>query len=155
GYGPNPRECLDLVMDCAVALMGNHDQAAMFDPVGFNPTAERAIFWTREQLDSPADSRQKRERRWEFLGELARSHKESGFLFVHASPRNPLNEYIFPEDVYNQRKMEGIFSQVERYCFHGHTHLPGIFTENLQFLMPDEIDYVYRLEGRKTLCNVG
>ena len=51
--------------------------------------------------------------------------------------------------------MERIFALVERYCFQGHTHVPGIFTENLQFHSPDEIDYQYRLDGRKTLCNVG
>ena len=43
GYGPNPRECIDLVMKCKVVLLGNHDQGAMFDPDGFNPPAERAI----------------------------------------------------------------------------------------------------------------
>src|SRR5437763_9466079 len=46
GYGPNPRECLELVMkSCKVSLLGNHDQAAMFDPKGFNLAAERATFW--------------------------------------------------------------------------------------------------------------
>src|SRR5271163_234051 len=68
GYGPNPRECIDLVMEkCKVVLLGNHDQGAMFDPEGFNPPAERAIFWTRDQLESRADDREHRERRWEFL----------------------------------------------------------------------------------------
>jgi predicted phosphodiesterase len=52
GYGPNPRECVDLVMQCKIVLLGNHDQGAMFDPDGFNPPAERAIFWTRDQLES-------------------------------------------------------------------------------------------------------
>ena len=51
--------------------------------------------------------------------------------------------------------MERIFALVDRYCFQGHTHVPGIFTESLQFLSPEEFDYVYRLDGRKTLCNVG
>ena len=51
GYGPNPCECLDHVMDnCKVVLLGNHDQGAMFDPEGFNSGAERAIFWTRDQV---------------------------------------------------------------------------------------------------------
>ena len=72
-----------------------------------------------------------------------------------ARARNPLNEYVFPEDIYNQRKMERIFALVERYCFQGHTHVPGIFTENMQFLSPEEVDYAYKLDGRKTLCNVG
>ena len=40
GYGPNPRECIDLVMQCRVVLLGNHDQGAMFDPDGFNGPAE-------------------------------------------------------------------------------------------------------------------
>jgi diadenosine tetraphosphatase ApaH/serine/threonine PP2A family protein phosphatase len=155
GYGPNPRECVDLVMACKVVLLGNHDQGAMFDPEGFNPPAERAIFWTRQQLESPGDNRLQKEKRWEFLAERPRSFRENGWLFVHGSARNPLNEYVFPEDIYNQRKMERIFALVERYCFQGHTHVPGIFTENLQFHSPEEIDYTYRLDGRKTLCNVG
>src|ERR1700760_3582276 len=67
GYGPNPRECLDLAQAFRVTLLGNHDQGAMFDPVGFSPTAERAIFWTRSQLESSPEARPVRERRWEFL----------------------------------------------------------------------------------------
>ena len=56
GYGPNPRECIDLVMENSrVTLLGNHDQGAMFDPEGFNIGAEKAIFWTRDQLDNPHD----------------------------------------------------------------------------------------------------
>jgi diadenosine tetraphosphatase ApaH/serine/threonine PP2A family protein phosphatase len=160
GYGPNPRECIDLVMKCKVVLLGNHDQGAMFDPDGFNPPAERAIFWTRAQLESAADNRQKKEARWDFLAERPRIHKENGFLFVHGSARNPLNEYVFPEDIYNQRKMDRIFALVEKYCFQGHTHVPGVFTEChpedlYQFHAPDEIDYVHTLDIRKTLVNVG
>ena len=155
GYGPNPRECVDLVMDCKLVLMGNHDQGAMFDPDGFNASAERAIFWTRAQLEGGPDPKHIREKRWEFLAERPRSHRENGHLFVHGSARNPLNEYVFPEDIYNQRKMERIFALVEKYCFQGHTHVPGVFTENLQFLSPEDVSASYKLDGRKTLCNVG
>jgi diadenosine tetraphosphatase ApaH/serine/threonine PP2A family protein phosphatase len=160
GYGPNPRECVDLVMACKLVLLGNHDQGAMFDPEGFNPPAERAIFWTRDQLESSPESRTAREKRWEFLAERPRYFKEDGKLYVHGSARNPLNEYVFPEDIYNQRKMERIFALVERYCFQGHTHVPGIFTEQApddlyQFSSPEEIELVHKLDNRKTLCNVG
>jgi predicted phosphodiesterase len=155
GYGPNPKECIDLVMDCKVVLLGNHDQGAMFDPEGFNQPAEKAIFWTRSQLESPGENRVQQQKRWDFLAERPRSVKEDGYLFVHGSARNPLNEYVFPEDIYNQRKMERIFALVDRYCFQGHTHVPGIFTENWQFHSPEEIDCTYKLDGRKTLCNVG
>jgi len=159
GYGPNPRECVDLVMKCKMVLLGNHDQGAMFDPEGFNGPAERAIFWTRSQLESSAETRTNREKRWEFLAERPRSFREESCLFVHGSARNPLNEYVFPEDIYNQRKMERIFALVERYCFQGHTHVPGIFVEQsddlYQFHTPEEIGDAHKLDARKTLCNVG
>jgi diadenosine tetraphosphatase ApaH/serine/threonine PP2A family protein phosphatase len=155
GYGPNPRECIDLVMNCQMVLLGNHDQGALFDPDGFNRAAEMAIMWTRQQLELPSETRAVQTKRWEFLAERPRSHKENGYLFVHGSARNPLNEYVFPEDIYNQRKMERIFTLVERYCFQGHTHVPGIFTEEMQFHTPDDISSAYKLDGRKTLCNVG
>ena len=155
GYGPNPRECIDRVMaNCKVTLLGNHDQGAMFDPDGFNIGAERAIFWTREQLENPSD-RSNNERRWEFLGMLPRSHRHDSFLFVHGSPRNPLSEYIFPEDIYNHRKMERLFQLVEKYCFQGHTHVPGVFTEGYQFYAPEEIDNEYTLGEGKVMINVG
>jgi predicted phosphodiesterase len=156
GYGPNPRECLERVMeDCQVCILGNHDQASMWDPREFNPTAEKAAFWTRKELDAPIRNRDAAERRWEYLAERPLKLKEQDFLFVHGSPRNPLNEYIFPEDIYNQRKMDGIFALVERYCVQGHTHNPGIFTDRFEFYSPDEIDYTYKLDGHKTLINVG
>ena len=155
GYGPNPRECIDRVMEhCTMTLLGNHDQGAMFDPDGFNIGAERAIFWTREQLENASD-RVNNEKRWDFLGLLPRQHRHDSFLFVHGSPRNPLSEYIFPEDIYNHRKMERLFQLVEKYCFQGHTHVPGVFTEGYQFFSPEEIDHEYTLGDGKVMINVG
>jgi len=154
GYGPNPRECVDMVAQrCQVTILGNHDQAALFEPEGFNAGAERAIFWTRHMLES--DQAEENERRWEFLGELPRMRREDEFLFVHGSARNPLNEYVFPEDIYNQRKMERIFALVDQHCFQGHTHIPGVFREDLSFLSPDELDSRYEFTDAKTLVNVG
>jgi predicted phosphodiesterase len=155
GYGPNPRECIDLAMQCEVCLLGNHDQGALFDPEGFNTGAERAIFWTRDQLESPKGNPAENAKRWDFLGELPRNRRENGFLYVHGSARNPLNEYVFPEDIYNQRKMEKIFSLIEHHCFQGHTHVPGIFTQSMNFISPEEVNYTYRLGDEKTMVNVG
>lgn len=158
GYGPNPCECLDLVMRrCAATILGNHDQAALFDPDGFNPMALQAIYWTRDQLDSGpgAGSQAVINRRWDFLGELPRLIDEGEFKFVHGSPRDPTNEYVFPEYVFDQRKMEILFGKVKNYCFMGHTHLPGVFTTGCEFISPDEFDYVYQLGPEKVMVNVG
>ena len=154
GYGPNPIEVTDLVMKRVhKCLLGNHDQAALFDPEGFNVSAEQAIYWTREQLENCTDA--KASERWDFLSELPRQYREDDFLFVHGSPRNPLNEYVFQEDVYDARKMERLFAVVPKYCFQGHTHVPGVFTEAGEFLVPGEIDYVYTLGAAKAMINVG
>ena len=156
GYGPNPCECLDAVIrHCPVTILGNHDQAAMFDPDGFNPVALQAIYWTREQLENGTGGAAATNRRWDFLGELPRLHHEGELLFVHGSPREPTNEYVFPEDVYNQRKMDALFDRFTRYCFQGHTHIPGVFTTRQEFITPEECNYTYRLAGEKVMINVG
>jgi predicted phosphodiesterase len=155
GYGPNPCECLDKVMrDCRVTILGNHDQAALFDPDGFNPVALQAIYWTRDQIESQGSS-DAVNRRWDFLGELPRTHTEGDYLYVHGSPREPTNEYVFPEDVYNQRKMDALFGRIEKYCFQGHTHIPGVFSEQREFLSPEECDYQFQLGEGKIMVNVG
>lgn len=159
GYGPNPCECVDLIMNSKVVLLGNHDQGALFDPDGFNPSAEMAIFWTRKQIEESPNP-EARSKRWDFLASRPRFHREGEHLFVHGSARNPLNEYVFPEDIYNHRKMERIFSMVEKYCFQGHTHVPGIFVEqepgeSYQFSSPEDLNHKHTLDHRKTLCNVG
>jgi predicted phosphodiesterase len=155
GYGPNPRECVDEAMKFHQCVLGNHDQGALYDPEGFSSGAERAIFWTRDQLEMANGDPSKTHQRWAFLSELPRTHRIGNFLFVHGSVRNPLNEYVFPEDVYNVRKLERLFSLIERYCFQGHTHVPGVFTEDGRFLSPDEINGHYPLPGGKAMFNVG
>ncbi|MBP90109.1 MAG: phosphoesterase [Planctomycetaceae bacterium] len=156
GYGPNPCECLDEVIKlCPVTILGNHDQAALFDPDGFNPVALQAVYWTREQLEAANGTPAQINKRWDFLGELPRTHQEGDFLFVHGSAREPTNEYVFPEDVYNQRKMEALFSRVDKYCFQGHTHIPGVFTMDREFLTPEDLGGQYRLGDERVMINVG
>jgi predicted phosphodiesterase len=155
GYGPNPRECIDLIMDVDVCILGNHDQGALFDPEGFSSGAERAIFWTREQLECAGKDPDQITRRWDFLSELPRNRREESLMFVHGSARNPLNEYVFPEDIHNARKLDKIFSLIDQHCFQGHTHVPGVFTEQREFHPPDVLDYEYQLGDTKTMINVG
>jgi predicted phosphodiesterase len=156
GYGPNPRECVDYAMDFAMCVLGNHDQGALFDPEGFSSNAERAIFWTRDQLEcADSGNGSKNRQRWQFLAELPRQVHDGPFLFVHGSARNPLNEYVFPEDVYNPRKLGRIFGLIHVNCFQGHTHVPGVFTEDGRFLHPVDIGNRHTFDGSKVMINVG
>lgn len=153
GYGPNPRECIDRCRAFDMTLLGNHDNGALFDPDGFSSGAERAIFWTRQQLEDPRAEGARE--RWDFIARLPRTHREGHLMFVHGSPRSPLNEYVFPEDIYNQRKIERIFGFIQKYCFQGHTHVPGVFTENYRFYVPSEISNRYTMGDQKLMINVG
>lgn len=156
GYGPDPVACLDSVMEhCDLTILGNHDQAAIFDPEGFNPVALRAIFWTREQLEHAQGGNSKNDLRWDFIGELPRRHDEGRLLFVHGSPRDPTNEYVFPEHVYEQSKIEALMNRFEKFCFQGHTHIPGVFTDHCQFVAPEDHDYFFQLSEQKLMINVG
>jgi len=156
GYGPDPIKCLDSVMkNCQLTILGNHDQAAIFDPEGFNPVAMKAIFWTREQLEKDHGDIEQSDRRWDFLGELPRRHDEGEFLFVHGSPRDPTNEYVFPETVYERDLLTLLMSRFEKVCFQGHTHIPGVFTESGSFLAPEEREHHFKFSGEKCMVNVG
>lgn len=153
GYGPNPCECLDLAMRFDVVLLGNCDQDIFFDQANVSDRDRRSLFWSRDQIENATDPNAVNRR--EYLAELPRIHREEETLYVHGSPRNPLNEYVFPEDIYNQRKMERIFQFVDKYCFNGHTHIPGVITEDMTFVAPEEDDFRFVLDHRKTIVNVG
>ena len=156
GYGPNPMECMDLVIQrCRASLMGNHDFAVFYEPYNFNAGAEAACFWTRKCFENDPD-RARRAARWKYLGNLPVRLRTQDFVAVHASPRRPVNEYIFPDDIYtNPGKFVSIFERFDRLCFVGHTHVPGVFLEGPDFYSPDELDYKYELTDEKAIVNVG
>lgn len=184
GYGPDPLETIDLVRThCAWSLMGNHDFGVLYEPTNFNAPAEAAAFWTREQLDAEPDDTLRNER-YDFLGRLrvrivetippgpdgagANGAGPNGpgangpgvtVLAVHASPRRPINEYIFPDDVMEApEKLESIFRRVDRLALCGHTHVPGVFTNEPDFYPPSELgdQLVYRfITDEKAVINVG
>jgi len=165
GYGPNPRECLDLIIEKTKwCVLGNHDYAVFYEPTNFNYGAEQASFWTRETLETEKEKKP-RDRRWSFLGQLPMRHtiktkmgeNTAAIDFVHASPRKPINEYIFPDDVYsNPVKVRIMFDRVKHICFVGHTHMPGVFLDEPDFYLPSELGDVYPIiEGEKAIINTG
>ena len=157
GYGPDPVACLDRVRErCAFAMMGNHDFAVLYEPTSFNTSAEQAAFWTRRQFEAEPDEHLRRAR-WEYLGNLSIRRWEKGSMMVHASPRRPINEYVFPDDVLTAPgKMEQIFARFDTRCFCGHTHVTGVFTDEPDFYPPEDLGgpYVFS-ETEKCIVNPG
>ena len=164
GYGANPNECLDLIMKkTEFGVMGNHDFAVLYEPTNFNAGAESASYWTRASIEQ-GDKKQAAVR-WDYLGSLtmrktfeAKLGNVNAYVsLVHASPRKPINEYVFPDDVYTMpTKMTGIFEHMKHICFIGHTHLPGVFLEDPDFYTPEELGEYYPIvSNEKAIINVG
>lgn len=157
GYGPYPVECVDIVAErCEWSLMGNHDFGVLYEPTNFNVAAEQAAYWSREQFELESNNGDAK-KRWEFLSQLRVRITEGDFLYVHGSPRRPINEYLFPEDAMNSPvKMQQIFDLVDKYALVGHTHVPGIFTDEPDFYPPDDLDGVYKFnDDEKVIINPG
>ena len=154
-YGPDPEACLDFVMLCEFTLMGNHEDAVLTEAVNFNEAATVSADWTRRRLAKGEGVR------WSFMENLPLNHVEGVCYFVHASPREPLVEYILPPDMYFQRSVGlSIITEnlnlVPGVCFVGHTHLPGVFLEDGTYLHPSEIGGPFVIDGEKKLIvNVG
>ncbi|HOD67782.1 MAG TPA: metallophosphoesterase family protein [candidate division Zixibacteria bacterium] len=120
GYGCDPQACLELVArTCRVKLLGNHDAAALGrTPIeGYNSTARITAEWTRTVLS---------DRDRACLESFTLQHRALGALLVHASPCRPDQwPYILAPD----EAAEAFGAFTEPICFHGHTHIPAIFTE--------------------------
>ena len=156
GYGPNPRDMLKHAYNWNWSLRGNHEDALLFLALDFNPEAAQAIDWTRNQLNDGEAAKDESHKMWNFLGDLKDIREEDGTTYLHASPRNRTKEYVRPHDVQDTEKMEEIFSLIDHACFCGHTHEPGVFTEDMKFYPPRAFNYKVKVsDGRKYYVNIG
>ncbi|HEV2591836.1 MAG TPA: metallophosphoesterase family protein [Gaiellaceae bacterium] len=93
GYGPQPNECCALIRErVGTVLCGNHDLAVIgtLDLAEFSGDAARAARWTRDVLSEE-------NRAW--LATLEpMATRERAELF-HASPRDPVWDYVLSEQV--------------------------------------------------------
>ena len=158
GYGPNPRDVLRHALNWRWCLRGNHEDALLFLAMDFNPEAARAIDWTRTQINAKEAPKEENHTFWNFLGGLTDQQEENGVQFVHASttPGMTTKEYVRPIDAGNPKKLSGIFDRIRKVCFYGHTHEPGVFTQDYKFYTPAAFNGKFKLaEGRKYFVNVG
>ena len=156
GYGPNPRECLNAARSFKLSILGNHEEAVMFRAGvrDFRVRAEMAIEWTKKQLlENDGGGAQDS---LKFLHSLQETYEDGDVLYVHGSPRQPLRDYVYPKDVKDKGKIQEIFSKVTKYCFCGHTHLPGVFRDDCTFVHPEDLPMgVYLTGPERVMVNVG
>ena len=152
GYGADPGSVLNTVRTYvargAVALKGNHDEAAMDGRgLGMNPLARAAIAWTHGQIDPEGGA---------FLQGLPLAHREGERLFVHANACAPGEwGYVF-EAIEAERSMRCTDA---RLTFCGHTHVPAVFHQPRGrpacAFRPVACAGVPLLPGRKWLAVIG
>jgi diadenosine tetraphosphatase ApaH/serine/threonine PP2A family protein phosphatase len=117
GYGAEPDACTTLVRErSSVCLVGNHDLAVLgaLDISTFSEAASAAVEWTRENVGAET---------LEFLASLDPVASQSGVGLYHASPRDPIWEYVLSAD----QAEAGLEVQEERVGLIGHSHIALFF----------------------------
>jgi predicted phosphodiesterase len=113
GYGADPDICVELARQhAAVCLAGNHDLAVVgkipFDE--FSPGARLAAQWTQEVIAPESLA---------FLTELRPQGQEGPIGLYHASPRDPVWEYVLSALLAELC----LDRQPDRVCLIGHSHV--------------------------------
>jgi len=145
GYNPNPAECIDRIRELGcLAVRGNHDHFCSHpgERQDLNQVASAALTWTRNRLSDDHLA---------FLHDLPYVSDSPGFEIVHAT-LYAMEEFDY---VFGIFEALGSFScQKTQVCFHGHTHVPIVFEEDVG-LAVHRFDTVTVQPGHRYFVNVG
>jgi diadenosine tetraphosphatase ApaH/serine/threonine PP2A family protein phosphatase len=120
GYGADPNACVALARErCSLILAGNHDLAVTGDLSleEFSRGAALAAHWTQSEI-----SRE----HLEFLRSLSPQGQAEGIGLYHASPRDPIWEYVLSSMLADLC----LTAQPERISVVGHSHVALSFSRS-------------------------
>ena len=118
GYGAHPDGCAELVAErCEICLVGNHDLAALeeLDVSSFSAAAAEAVEWTKENAKIET---------LDYLRDLQPEGEREGISLFHASPRDPIWEYVLSIE----QAEENLDRQPRPVSLIGHSHVALYFT---------------------------
>ena len=113
GYGPRPNEVVEIVQERAtISLVGNHDLGVLgrLDLEEFSPDAAVSARWTRTVLLDEHRT---------YLESLVPAAKVEGAELYHASPRDPVWEYVITEET----ALDALESTIAPVVLVGHSHI--------------------------------
>jgi diadenosine tetraphosphatase ApaH/serine/threonine PP2A family protein phosphatase len=147
GYGPHPNECCAAVEERAeLCLAGNHDLAVLgsLDVADFSPDAAASARWSAGVLSRDARA---------FLEPLPSLSRREGVQLFHASPRDPVWDYVLTEE----GAADALALTDAPVVLVGHTHVPlAVTVEDGRIaggLAPGGAEVA--LAGRRWLLNPG
>ncbi len=143
GYGAEPDQCADLVRErCALSLVGNHDLAVLgeLDISSFSEAAAAAVAWTRKNVSAPT---------LDLLRGLEPVGGREGIALFHASPRDPVWEYVLSAE----QADACLDVQPERVALIGHSHVSLFFVRPAKLRPGDEVRGAQA--GDDTLLDLG
>ena len=155
GYGPNPGECLDILMNCRVFLLGNHEES---DAGGADRLHARSD--NRGPLDPPGDSPSTaglRPRSENFIHLQSADDPRGGRLACTFTARRAIQPRSMstPRDQGRWQDVD-IFRLIPRCCFVGPHALSGHFHRDVPVSPARRRDRrAIGCRKGKTLCNVG
>lgn len=117
GYGPQPHECIKVMMDYKIpSVLGNHEAGVILKT--------DLKIWREEATITWADARQNLcDKDYAWLQDRPYRLYYDNFMVVHGSPKNPIKEYL--SDIF--RVWRNAKFNPCNICFYGHTHEPVIF----------------------------
>ena len=147
GYGPRPNECCAAVARSAsICLVGNHDLGVVgrIDLDEFSHDAAAAAVWSRDVLTREART---------YLSTRKPSTKAHRSELFHASPRDPVWEYVLTEEA----ARAALRLTSADVVLVGHSHVALAFTLDGDDLAGDlaPADTELDLSGRRWLINPG
>jgi diadenosine tetraphosphatase ApaH/serine/threonine PP2A family protein phosphatase len=120
GYGADPNACVRLAREhCTICLAGNHDLVVTgtMPMDDFSRNAAVAARWTQDEMDID---------NLEFLRRLSPDGIEEEIGLFHASPRDPIWEYVLSSELAGRC----LDVQQQRIALIGHTHVALSFTRD-------------------------
>jgi predicted phosphodiesterase len=129
GYGPHPGECIDRLQETQlIVIKGNHDHAAAAGDTqrGMSSLAKWCVEWTIPRLTTA-------QRQWlnDLPLELDSSDDASrNWSAIHGAPIDPNYFYAYVYQMTYEQNLDVMAERNLSYCFHGHSHIQGLYVRN-------------------------
>lgn len=124
GYGPDPEPVIERIRATGFdVIKGNHDHATALNEAsrGFSKNAQTVVEWTARVLNEEC-------RDW--LMYLPPIIEKEEWMAVHGAPIDPEFFYGYVYAMTYGENLDRLQQLKRRLCFHGHSHMPGVYVRD-------------------------